>query len=128
MAATSIAREREDGTLDLLLTTPITQSAYLTGKLRGMIAYLLPMIAAPLGTLAIAGLYAAGGEFGWWDRSGMASATKPVGSSLMITSAASQGAASFTVPVVLPEAILVATAVTIPFMALVVMIGVWRAP
>src|SRR5690606_3357493 len=46
-AATAISKEREDGTLDLLLTTPITASAYLQGKLRGLITYLLPLLAIP---------------------------------------------------------------------------------
>src|SRR5690606_38408320 len=35
MAATAVSREREDGTLDILLTTPMTPAVYLTGKLRG---------------------------------------------------------------------------------------------
>jgi ABC-type transport system involved in multi-copper enzyme maturation permease subunit len=46
-SATAISKEREDGTLDLLLTTPITASSYLTGKLRGLIAYLLPLLCVP---------------------------------------------------------------------------------
>src|SRR5690606_20901781 len=34
MSATAVSREREDGSLDILLTTPITPKAYLGGKLR----------------------------------------------------------------------------------------------
>jgi type II secretory pathway component PulF len=56
MAATAVSREREDGTLDLLLTTPITPKQYLTGKLRGLIAYILPMLAVPIATLLAAGV------------------------------------------------------------------------
>jgi ABC-type transport system involved in multi-copper enzyme maturation permease subunit len=108
MAATAISREREDGTLDLLLTTPITPSSYLTGKLRGLIAYLLPMLAVPLGTLAVAGLYVLTGGLG---REGG------------VEFIASAAAAKVTVPVVLPEAALVAPLVVVPFTAFCVMMG-----
>ena len=36
MSAGCVSREREDGTLDLLLTTPTTPKQYIWGKLRGM--------------------------------------------------------------------------------------------
>lgn len=132
MAATAISREREDGTLDLLFTTPITPGAYLTGKLRGMIAYLLPMLGAPLGTLAIAGIYAGGGELGIWDRSvGSVArlggqAVAPAGSSLMVHSGTGVSPA-WVVPVVLPEAMIVLTAVAVPFVAMCVMLGMQRS-
>ncbi len=105
MAATAVSREREDGTLDLLLTTVLTPRDYLVGKLRGLIAYLLPMIAIPVGTIGIAGLYALFDGFG---RSGGAAV------------AIGRGA---TVPVVLPEAAIVLPVVTVPFMAFCVMVG-----
>ncbi len=54
-SATAISREREDGTLDLLLTTPITAGSYLTGKLRGLIAYLMPILLVPLARWASRG-------------------------------------------------------------------------
>lgn len=57
MAATAVSREREDGTLDLLLTTPISPGQYLGGKLRGLIAYLLPMLAVPVVTIGAGGLF-----------------------------------------------------------------------
>jgi ABC-type transport system involved in multi-copper enzyme maturation permease subunit len=98
-AATAISKEREDGTLDLLLTTPITAGAYLTGKLRGLVTYLLPLLAVPLGTLLVAGLYALSGR----------------------TDVTVQGGA--TLPGVLPEAGVLATIVVIPFMAFCVMVG-----
>ena len=64
MAATSVSKEREDGTLDLLLTTPITPGQYLSGKLKGMVAHLLPLISVPVFTIGIAGLYVLFGGFG----------------------------------------------------------------
>jgi len=108
MAATAVSREREDGTLDLLLTTPITPGQYLTGKLRGLIAYLLPLLAVPLGTLGAAGLYVLLGGMG---------SESPVEVSVTL------GVTKLTVPLVLPEAGLVAPLVVIPFMAFVVMTG-----
>jgi ABC-type transport system involved in multi-copper enzyme maturation permease subunit len=106
MAATAISREREDGTLDLLLVTPITPRMYLMGKLRGLVAYLLPMILVPVGTLLLAGGYVLVGGFG---RSGGVMAA-PVG---MGPSA----------PVILPEAGLVALPVLFTFTAFCVMVG-----
>lgn len=108
MAATAVTREREDGTLDLLLTTPITPAAYLSGKLRGLIAYLLPLLAVPLGTIALAALYALAGGLGREDGA-MVSAmavTKP-----------------FTHPIVLPEAAILLPIVVIPFMAFCAIVG-----
>ncbi len=109
MSATAISREREDGTLDLLLTTPVTPAEYMGGKLRGLVAYLLPMIAVPVATMLLAGLHAAVGGFSQPDN-----AMVPAG-------AAVQGAAL--VPVVLPEAGLILALTAAPFMALCVMIG-----
>ncbi len=56
VGASAIAREREDGSLDLLLTTSITPAAYLRGKTRGIIMLLLPMAAVPCLTLMATGL------------------------------------------------------------------------
>lgn len=108
MAATAVSREREDGTLDLLLTTPITPSAYLSGKLRGLVAYLLPMLAVPLGTLGLAGIYAGLGGLG---RSG----------GVMVSSA--MGAGTLMTPVVLPEAVILGPLVAVPFIAFAVVVG-----
>lgn len=108
MAATAISREREDGTLDLLLTTPITPGQYLSGKLRGLIAYLLPLLAVPVGTLAAAGTYVFIA-----DLSGSKAVT------VMSTATSPPMAA----PMVLPEAGLVAALVTLPFIAFCSIIG-----
>lgn len=58
MSAGSVSKEREDGTLDLLLTTPITPKYYVWGKLRGLVQFLATLIAVPVSTLAIACIYA----------------------------------------------------------------------
>ncbi|MBX3321655.1 MAG: ABC transporter permease subunit [Phycisphaeraceae bacterium] len=109
MAATAITREREDGTLDLLLTTPITPRDYLRGKLRGLIAYLLPMLLVPIGTLLLAGLYVLFDGFG---RSG--------GVDIPIVG---RPGAGLTAPVLLPEAGLIAAPIMLTFTAFCVMVG-----
>jgi len=109
MAATAVAGEREDGTLDLILTTPITPRMYLSGKLRGLVAYLLPLIAVPVFTIGVAGFYALTGGLG--NKSLAAFTYKiPAGGSVQV-------------PVVLPEAGLIAAIVLVPFIAFCVMIG-----
>lgn len=107
-SATAISREREDGTLDLLLTTPITPESYLGGKLRGLFLYLLPMLAVPLGTVVAAGLYVLAGGLG---RAGGVATHEVI------------GAATLDVPVILPESILVMPMATLPFIAFCVMVG-----
>jgi ABC-type transport system involved in multi-copper enzyme maturation permease subunit len=47
-AASTVTREKEDGSLDLLLTTPITSRYYIWGKLRGLVHYVLPLVAVPV--------------------------------------------------------------------------------
>ena len=47
-AASTVTREKEDGTLDLLLTTPITSRYYIWGKLRGLVSFVLPLVAVPV--------------------------------------------------------------------------------
>ena len=108
MAATAISREREDGTLDLLLTTPVTQKDYINGKLRGLISYVLPLAAVPLGTAAVAGAYVGVGGFG---RAGGVTAPSFVGTTTV------------EVPVIAPEAAIVLPLAAIPFLALCVMVG-----
>lgn len=60
MSATAVSREREDGTLDIILTTPIQPGPYLSGKLRGLVQYLLPMLLVPVVSLGIIFAYAMG--------------------------------------------------------------------
>jgi ABC-type transport system involved in multi-copper enzyme maturation permease subunit len=47
-AASTVTREKEDGSLDLLLTTPITSHYYIWGKLRGLVSFVLPLVAVPV--------------------------------------------------------------------------------
>jgi len=108
MSATAISREREDGTLDLLLTTPVTPGEYLGGKMRGLVAYLLPMIAVPIVTMLLAGIHSAVGGFSQPDN-----ALVPAGAAL----------SGVMIPAVLPEAGLILALTAAPFMALCVMIG-----
>lgn len=51
LSATAVSREREDGTLDLILTTPIQPGPYLAGKLRGLIQGLSSMLLVPVSSL-----------------------------------------------------------------------------
>lgn len=62
MSAGCVSREREDGTLDLILTTPVTPKQYIWGKLRGLVSFLSLLIALPVMTLLIAGLYSLFGD------------------------------------------------------------------
>ncbi len=57
LSATAVSREREDGTLDLILTTPIQPGPYLAGKLRGLLQYLWPLLLVPVISLLIALMY-----------------------------------------------------------------------
>ncbi|MEA2736020.1 MAG: hypothetical protein QOE14_2471, partial [Humisphaera sp.] len=56
-AASTVTREKEDGSLDLLLTTPITSRYYIWGKLRGLVSYVLPLVAVPIASAAIFIIY-----------------------------------------------------------------------
>ena len=64
LSATAVSREREDGTLDILLTTPIQPGPYLAGKLRGIVQFLIPMLAVPLVTLGAVAIYTMANGFG----------------------------------------------------------------
>lgn len=52
-AASTVTREKEDGTLDLLLSTPITSRFYIWGKIRGLVAYVLPLLMVPVVSCAL---------------------------------------------------------------------------
>jgi ABC-type transport system involved in multi-copper enzyme maturation permease subunit len=53
-AAMAITREREAGTIELLLSTPLTSRYIILGKLRGLISFTLPLLAVPAGTVLLA--------------------------------------------------------------------------
>ncbi len=119
MAATAVAREREDGTLDLLLTTPITPAAYLGGKVRGMVAYLIPLLAVPVGTLLIAGIYVllvqvSPGLHPTGIKGVEVAYLQPAGAGPGLT---------IQVPAILPEAGIILAMVGVPFIAFCCVIG-----
>lgn len=64
LSATAVSSEREDGFLDLILTTPIQPGAYLAGKNLGLVKYLMPMIALPVLSMLIISLYMYTGGLG----------------------------------------------------------------
>ncbi len=65
-AASTVTREREDGTLDLLLSTPITSRYYLWGKLAGLVSFMLPLVLVPA---VSAGLFVLVDAFVWLVKS-----------------------------------------------------------
>ncbi|MEM9881877.1 MAG: ABC transporter permease subunit [Planctomycetota bacterium] len=113
LSAGCVSREREDGTLDIMLTTPVTPRQYIWGKLRGLVRYLSLLIAVPVLTLSMVGLYAlVGGWRGW--------------SGATFTAYSSTASGGVSVPgaaVVLPEAGLWLAMMLVPFVALCVAAG-----
>jgi ABC-type transport system involved in multi-copper enzyme maturation permease subunit len=109
MSATAVSREREDGSLDIILTTPIQPGPYLAGKLKGLIQFLLPMICVPVATLAIMAMYVLTNGLG---KGGV-----------MVTAPLKGTVGTVIVPVVLPEGALAMPIMLAPFVAFCVMIG-----
>jgi ABC-type transport system involved in multi-copper enzyme maturation permease subunit len=56
-AATAITRERESGTMELLLSTPLTSRYIVWGKLRGLVSFTLPLLAVPVATVLVVALF-----------------------------------------------------------------------
>lgn len=110
LSATAVSREREDGSLDIILTTPIQPGPYLAGKHRGLLQYLLPMMLVPSATIAIVG--------GYVFLRGFANAA-----AVTITQADPKGTGSLVMPLVLPEGALALPVLLIPFVAFCVMVG-----
>ena len=52
-AASALTREKESKTMDILLTTPLTSEYLVWGKLRGLVSFLVPLIAIPTLSLLI---------------------------------------------------------------------------
>ncbi|MDB5173041.1 MAG: putative rane protein [Phycisphaerales bacterium] len=69
-AASTVTREKEDGTLDLLLTTPITSRYYIWGKLRGLVSFVLPLVAVPVASAMIFVIYDCVRRFSNWSDPG----------------------------------------------------------
>ena len=108
LSATAVSREREDGTLDILLTTPIQPGPYLAGKLQGLVQFLLPMILVPFATLAIASVYVMCGGF-----------NAPGG----VVVQEVVGVSTLAVPLIFPEGALLVPLVLVATAAFTVMIG-----
>jgi ABC-type transport system involved in multi-copper enzyme maturation permease subunit len=66
-AASTVTREKEDGSLDLLLTTPITSRYYIWGKLRGLVSFVLPLVAVPVVSAAFFVVYDFVRGIGAWN-------------------------------------------------------------
>ncbi|TDJ55857.1 MAG: hypothetical protein E2O40_05260 [Planctomycetota bacterium] len=109
LSATAVSREREDGTLDLILTTPIQPGPYLTGKLRGLFQYLIPLMAVPTITMALLAVYVLADGFG---RSGGVMVNAVVGNNTTLS-----------LPMFLPEGAIALPLALISFTMFCVMIG-----
>lgn len=55
-AATSMTKEKESKSMEVLLTTPLTSQYIIFGKLRGLVSFAAPLIAVPVGSLLLFGL------------------------------------------------------------------------
>src|SRR5213079_2869771 len=66
-AASTVTREKEDGTLDLLLSSPITSRYYIWGKLRGLVSFVLPLVAVPVASAMLFVLYDVFRRAAAWD-------------------------------------------------------------
>lgn len=56
-AATSMTKEKESKTMDILLTTPVTSRYILWGKLRGLVSFAIPLIAGPVLVMVVFAIY-----------------------------------------------------------------------
>jgi len=100
MSATAVSREREDGSLDIILTTPIQPGPYLWGKLRGLIQFLVPMILVPVVTATIVAIYVLFDGFGHPD--GVTLQEQSATTSAVVTVPIMMPALALTLPLVLP--------------------------
>ena len=107
LSATAVSREREDGSLDLILTTPIQPGPYLSGKHRGLLRYLLPMMALPIISMLIIACYVM--FLGSMDH---VRQTQVMSNAMEID-----------MPLVMPAACIAFSLMFIPFVAFCVMVG-----
>lgn len=106
LSASAIAKEREDGSLDLLLTTSITPKMYLGGKIRGLTLHLLPMVLVPCLTMIGVGFIV------FIDPAGAIVSDQPIGSN-----------SSTIVPLALIAPALLTPVVVFPYIAFCLSIG-----
>jgi ABC-type transport system involved in multi-copper enzyme maturation permease subunit len=118
MAAGSVSNEREDGTLDIMLTTPITPRYYIWGKLRGLVKFLSLMIALPVLTLAVVAGYTLIGNISRWPQT-------TVLQEQLNTSAAGRTVAQ--TPLVYVETPLLLLVMLLPFIAVCVGVGMYAS-
>jgi ABC-type transport system involved in multi-copper enzyme maturation permease subunit len=115
MSAGCVSREREDGTLDLLLTTPTTPRQYIWGKLRGLVSFLSLLLAAPILTVAMASVYALVGHALGWEQA-----------TVRVATVTQQGVSAVRHPLlILPEAAVLFAFMLVPFVAACVMLGMY---
>lgn len=115
MSAGCVSREREDGTLDLLLTTPTTPRQYIWGKLRGLVSFLSLLLAAPILTVLLASIYALIGNALDWNQA-----------TVRVATVTQQGATiAGRKLLILPEASVLFAFMLVPFVAACVMIGMY---
>ncbi|QQE10372.1 ABC transporter permease subunit [Planctomycetota bacterium] len=114
MSAGCVSKEREDGTLDLLLTTPMTQKQYVWGKLRGLVRFLAILISVPVLTVAIISAYSILGDVFGWATASYIHNSRQTNTAAMRTNEAL---------LMLPEAALIFTLVLVPFVALCIAAG-----
>jgi ABC-type transport system involved in multi-copper enzyme maturation permease subunit len=108
MSASCVSREREDRTLDLILTTPVTPKLYIWGKLRGLVSFLSMMLTVPVVTLAMVSAYAWVGQVNQWPLA-------------MVSYSVSTRTASY--PLMIPEAAILLVMMLVPFVGFCVMVG-----
>ncbi len=113
LSAGCVSREREDGTFDLILTTPMTPRQYIWGKLRGLVAFLTLLLVVPVVTLLMASLYAVLGPLVPWASTAVSDMSTGV----------SGGMATSPPYLVIPESPLLLMLTIVPFVALCVAVG-----
>ena len=129
MSAGAVSREREDGTLDLILTTPVTPKYYIWGKLRGLVSFLMILIAVPVITVGIVAAYVQFGYIAGYEEKATIDVINvfDVNDDFIYrgtTGPPSQtGVATNAKPLLLPEAVILLPAMLIPFIAVCVVIG-----
>jgi ABC-type transport system involved in multi-copper enzyme maturation permease subunit len=64
-AATTLTREKESATMEMLLTTPLTSRYIIAGMLQGLVRLVIPLIAIPTFTLCAIAI----GDLGRWSTS-----------------------------------------------------------
>jgi len=113
MSAGCVSREREDGTLDLMLTTPTTPKQYIWGKLRGLVSFLSLLLGVPILTVAMVSVYALIGKAAGWEQATFRAATMNQQGSMIVRHPL----------LMLPEASVLLGFMLVPFIALCVMAG-----